>query len=449
MHRIAALTIAALLPATLVAQQRLEYEDYHLENGLHVILVEDHSVPIVTVDIWYNVGSANERPGRSGFAHLFEHMMFQGSANVGKAEHIQLVQRAGGTVNGTTNEDRTDYFQTLPANRLNLGLWLEADRMRSLAVTQENLDNQRNAVQEERRLRVDNQPYAPAFLESSTMLYDSTDCFAYAHTVIGSMEDLDAADLTDVQDFFAQYYSPANATLTLVGDFDPDNTRDLIQQYFGDIPSREQPAAAMCEWSVGTQPMTMVWEDALANLPAVIIAYRTPGHASREARALQMLNLILGSGETSRLNRRMVRDERTAAVAATQYASNRHGSPLAAVAIANQGIDPVILVTQIQESIADVRENGITEDELERAKNSFRSSNILGLQTTHAVAQRVQHYVHYHESLDEMHTDLDEYMSITTDDVLRAAQTYLIPENSLTITVVTKGTTDAPVPDTL
>jgi zinc protease len=162
-----------------------------------------------------------------------------------------------------------------------------------------------------------------------------------------------------------------------------------------------------------------------------------------------MLNLILGSGETSRLNRRMVRDERTAAVAATQYASNRHGSPLAAVAIANQGIDPVILVTQIQESIADVRENGITEDELERAKNSFRSSNILGLQTTHAVAQRVQHYVHYHESLDEMHTDLDEYMSITTDDVLRAAQTYLIPENSLTITVVTKGTTDAPVPDTL
>ncbi len=192
-----------VVPAVVVAQQaeagRIAFEQFTLPNGLRVIYSEDRSTPVVSVDVWYQVGSRNERAGRSGFAHLFEHMMFQGSAHVKKAEHFQLVQRAGGSLNGSTQEDRTNYFETIPSNRLNLALWLEADRMRSLAITQENFENQRETVKEERRLGVDNRPYAAAFSDGLAWPYDSTGCFAYAHTVIGSMDDLNAAKLPDVQ----------------------------------------------------------------------------------------------------------------------------------------------------------------------------------------------------------------------------------------------------------
>jgi predicted Zn-dependent peptidase len=187
---------------------RITFDTFSLANGLRVITSEDHSTPIVAVDLWYDVGSRNERPGRSGFAHLFEHMMFQGSANVEKAEHFQLVQRAGGSTNGSTQEDRTNYFEVLPSNRLNLALWLEADRMRSLAITDSNFHNQRETVKEERRLRVDNQPYGRAFTDGLTLPFDSATCFAYAHTVIGDMADLNAAQLSDVQAFFDTYYAP-------------------------------------------------------------------------------------------------------------------------------------------------------------------------------------------------------------------------------------------------
>lgn len=240
-----ALAAVAAVPA-LRAQQQYEYETYTLPNGLRVILSEDHSSAVVAINLWYDVGSRNERPGRSGFAHLFEHMMFQGSAHVDKGEHMQLVERAGGELNGTTNEDRTAYFETLPANRLNLGLWLEADRMRSLAITDENFENQRETVKEERRLRVDNQPYGRAFTDGMTLPYDSTRCFGYAHTVIGSMADLDAAQTTDVQAFFGLYYAPNNAILAVVGDFQPAAVKRLIEQYFGDIPSNEPPPTVEC-----------------------------------------------------------------------------------------------------------------------------------------------------------------------------------------------------------
>src|SRR5204863_93607 len=200
----------------------VSYVSFILPNGLRVLYSEDHSTPVVTVDLWYYTGARNERPGRSGFAHLFEHMMFQGSAHVKKSEHFQLVERAGRTLNGSTHDDYTNYYETIPSNRLNLALWLEADRMRSLAVTQENLENQRATVEEEKRLRVDNQPYAPTFRSVIVWPFDSATCFAYAHPTIGSMGDLDAAKLDDVQAYFSAYYAPNNATLVVVGDFRPD-----------------------------------------------------------------------------------------------------------------------------------------------------------------------------------------------------------------------------------
>src|ERR1700730_6831748 len=213
-------------------------EQFTLDNGLRVVLNEDHSVPVVSVAVYYDLGSRNEPEGRTGFAHLFEHMMFQGSENVPKAAHFQYISNAGGTMNGTTSSERTNYFETLPASQLPLALWLESDRMRSLSVTQENLDNQREAVKEEKRLRHANQPYVNGFLRLFEMCFRN---HANAHSTIGSMEDLDAATVEDIREFFRIYYAPNNAVLSVAGDFDQAETRALIEKYFATIPSQPQP----------------------------------------------------------------------------------------------------------------------------------------------------------------------------------------------------------------
>src|SRR5437667_2790845 len=263
-----AVGLVALAPAQLAAQAgRISYESFALPNGLRVVYSEDHSTPIVTVDLWYRVGSRNERPGRGGFAHLFEHMMFQGSAHVKKAEHFQLVERAGGAVNGSTAEDRTNFYEELPSNRLNLGLWLEADRMRSLAITDSNFINQREAVKEERRLRVDNQPYSGAIFEGMYALADSATCFSYAHSIIGSIADLNAARTADVKAFFDLYYAPNNATLTVVGDFQPEEAKALIREYFADIPRGQSPPPVTCEARFGAGAIRRDWPDSKAHLP--------------------------------------------------------------------------------------------------------------------------------------------------------------------------------------
>ncbi|HLB36739.1 MAG TPA: pitrilysin family protein [Gemmatimonadales bacterium] len=421
------------------AQTGLRYQVDSLPNGLRVILAEDHSTPVVSVNVWYDVGSRSEEVGRSGFAHLFEHMMFQGSRHVGKGQHFQLVERAGGDLNGTTNEDHTAYYQELPSNRLNLALWLEADRMRSLAITEENFENQRQAVKEERRLRVDNQPYAPALSEGITLLYDSTTCFAYAHSVIGSMADLDAAKVSDVQAFFDRYYAPSNATLTVVGDFDPAEARQLIRQYFGDLARGREPAPLSCGQQFGAGAGRRVWEDEHANLPAVIAAYRTPPHGDPDTPPLALLGTILGAGESSRLNRVLVRQARTALAAGTQSSSRLGPGFFMAFAVANQGIGPDTLEHELAAEVRRIIDEGVTAEELSKARNDFRASNIFGRQTTMQVAERLQHYAHMHESLEDMQTDLDRYLAVTEDDIRRVAGKYLVPANSFTIVVVPKA----------
>src|SRR2546430_2162538 len=318
-----------LLPGALSAQAgggdggRIAFEQFTLPNGLRVIYSEDHSTPIVSVDVWYAVGSRNERSGRSGFAHLFEHMMFQGSAHVKKAEHGQLVERAGGTNNGSTAEDRTEYFETVPSNRLNLALWLEADRMRSLAITEENFENQRQAVKEERRLRIDNQPYQGAFSDGVTWPFDSTSCFPYAHTVIGSMADLDSAKLADVQAFFDAYYAANNATIVVVGDFNPSELRRLVNEYFAGVPSHPQPDLTVrCNAPAAPGTRRREVHDAQANLEAVLRFYRIPEHRSPDTPALEGLNIILRQGESSPLNVAGVRGGKAAGAAAHMTPEN-------------------------------------------------------------------------------------------------------------------------------
>jgi zinc protease len=438
---------AVAAPAPLVGQAtpavappapagQITYETFTLPNGLRVIYSEDHSTPVVTVDVWYNTGSRNERPGRSGFAHLFEHMMFQGSAHVKKAEHFQLVQRAGGNLNGSTTEDRTNYWEVLPSNRLNLALWLEADRMRSLAITDSTFHNQREAVKEERRLRVDNQPYARAFSDGLTAPFDSASCFAYAHTVIGSMADLDAAKREDVQAFFDTYYAPNNATLVVVGDFHPAELRRLINLYYAAIPTHPAPAAVSCDWKIGSAPVRREVTDEHANLPAALRLYRIPPHDNPDTPALELLNIILGQGESSRLNVATVRRDKAAVGAQAVMVGDRRGPGVSVVlGIANQGVDVNHLDTLLAAQVDSIRAGSVTPEELTKAKNTFRAGFITGRETTLAKAEEIHHYDLFHHSLADMNTDLDRYLAVTADDIRRVAAKYLDPANVLVIIV--------------
>jgi predicted Zn-dependent peptidase len=436
------LLVLLLVPGSAVAQAgRIAFEQFTLPNGLHVIYSEDHSTPIVSVDLWYDVGSRNERPGRSGFAHLFEHMMFQGSANVKKSEHNQLLERAGGDFNGSTAEDRTNYYETVPSNRLNLALWLEADRMRSLAITAENFENQRQAVKEERRLRVDNQPYQGAFTDGLTWPFDSTSCFPYAHTVIGSMADLDAAKLPDVQAFFETYYAPNNATLVVVGDFNPAELRRLVNQYFAGIPSHAAPESPRCAAAAARGPVRREVHDAQANLDAVLRIYRVPEHRHTDTPALEILNIILGQGESSRLNVAVVRREKAAVATGAllnPFGSRNGPGVWVTYGIVNQGVASDRLDSLIAVQLDSVRANGITPAELEKAKNVLRAGFIANRETTMGKAEELQHYRTFHNSIDEINTDLDLLLAVTSDDVKRVANTYLAPAN-LTLLIVRAG----------
>src|SRR4029077_845896 len=343
------------------------------------------------------------RAGRSGFAHLFEHMMFEGSAHVKKSEHGQLVERAGGSYNGSTAEDRTNFYETVPSNRLNLALWLEADRMRSLAITEEKFENQRQAVKEERRLRVDNQPYAGAFTDGLTWPFDSTTCFPYAHTVIGSMADLDAAKLPDVQAFFDTYYAPNNATLVVVGDFSPGELRRLVNQYFAGVPSHASPEAPRCDARTAAKAQRRGGHDAHAELDLVMRLYRIPEHRSADTPALEVLNIILGQGESSRLNVSVVRRDKAAvgAGAVLNPDGSRTGpGVLAAYGIVNQGVSADRLDSLLSQQLDSIRATGITAAELDKAKNILRAGFIDNRETTFGKAEELHHYLTFHSTID-------------------------------------------------
>ena len=390
------------------------------------------------MNVWYNVGSRNEQPGRTGFAHLFEHMMFQGSANVPKGGHMSMVERAGGSMNGSTQDDRTNYFEVLPSNRYNLGLWLEADRMKSLAVTEANLVNQRETVKEERRLRLDNQPYVGALLKGITAPFDAKGCFAYGHELVGSMDDLNAASVADVQAFFNQYYAPNNATLTLVGDFDPAEARALVQQYFAAIPRAREPAPVTCQaaFHAGERRETVV--DQKVTLPALMQVYLVPEYRSPDHAALELLSTILGTGESSRMNRGIVRDAKAALglqVGLDVTGPHRGPSVLMALAIANQGVTPDSLDKLLTREIASVVADGVTEAELSKAKNSRRASEIFGQERALTTAEEIQRANMYLGSPDAVNTDLARYMRVTRDDIQRVAREYLRRDNSTVILI--------------
>lgn len=409
----------------------IQYEEHTLDNGLRVVLSEDHSVPMVAVNVWYHVGSANEEKGRSGFAHLFEHMMFQGSENVPKGDHMKFVSEAGGTMNGSTTPDRTNYWENLPSNRLNLGLWLEADRMRSLVVTKEKFENQRETVKEERRQGIDNQPYGEAFLVSDTLGYDG---WPYDHTVIGSMDDLDAAKVEDVQAFFNRYYCPANAVLVLVGDIEPKKAMEMVKQYFGAIPAGQRATFPTWNEAFNKGERRKVVDSPKANVPALFATYQIPPHAHADTPALEMLNSLLCDGESSRLHKRLVKDEE-AAFGAFGFVDGRVGaSEFRLIVASNAGVDIGVCEKLMDEEIEKIKNEGISAEELQKAKTKFKTDFISGRQTVMGKAESIHHYIRFHNDLSTINTDLDRYLSVTSQDIQRVAKQYLRSDNRTMVT---------------
>jgi len=414
----------------------LEIEDHTLGNGLRVVLNPDNAIPVVSVAVYYNVGSRNERDGRTGFAHLFEHMMFQGSENVPKAGHFQHVMKAGGTMNGTTSSERTNYYETLPASQLPLALWLESDRMKSLAVTQENLDNQREAVKEEKRLRYDNQPYGQIFDLINEMIYKN---FANSHSTIGSMEHLDDATVEDVQEFFRIYYAPNNAVLTLSGSFDPETAKGLIETYFGDIPSQPLPPALDVSEPPEVAATYKEWEDKLAPFPAFLIGWKIPQRRTPEFNALYLAGKVLYDGESSRLYQKLVKGEESV-IQLFGFTDERRGpSSIFIGAIPKPEEDLSKIRETIMNEIHDLSTHGPTAEEMEKIENQLLNDTVRMRQSSMSRAQQIAEYTLYDGDPTLINTELDELLAVTAEQIRMAAAHYLNTDNRALLDVVPAG----------
>ncbi|MGH9901250.1 MAG: M16 family metallopeptidase [Pyrinomonadaceae bacterium] len=412
---------------------RVSFEQYALGNGLRVVLSADHSVPVVAVAVYYDVGSRNEREGRTGFAHLFEHMMFQGSENVPKAAHFQYVFNSGGTMNGTTSSERTNYFETLPANQLPLALWLESDRMRSLKVTQENLDNQREAVKEEKRLTYDNRPYSNAFLRLNELIFTNP---ANAHSTIGSMEDLDDATIDDVREFFRVYYAPNNAVLTIVGDFDGREARSLVEKYFATIPPQAPPAPVDVSEPPGVAARGETYRDRFAQLPALMLGWKAPARRSEDFYALSLASDLLLDGDSSRLYQKMVKGDESVVGIQGGVGERRGPSSLYVFAIPKPGHDREQIQATIREEIGRLAAEGPTPEEMEKLRNGLLNDATRGRQSSLFRAQRLAEYTLYDGDPELFNTELERYLNVTAEEIKDAVSRYLLTDSFSVIEIV-------------
>lgn len=419
-------------------------QQFSLTNGLRVILCEDHAVPVVSAALYYDVGSRNEKIGRTGFAHLFEHMMFQGSENVPKAAHFQYIFNAGGTMNGTTSTERTNYYETLPASHLPLALWLESDRMRSLKVTQENLDNQRNAVQEEKRLRYDNQPYVNAFLRINELIFKNP---ANAHSTIGSMEDLDAATIEDVQEFFRIYYAPNNAVLTIVGDFESEEANALVRKYFDEIPSQPPPPPVDVGEPENVARSQEVYHDKLAPAPAFVLGWKIPPRRTLDFYALSLAADLIFEGDSSRLYQKLVKGDESVVSIQGGIDERRGPSALYIFALPKPGEEVAAIRDQIFDEIRALRTSGPSPAEMEKLQNSLCNDVVRGRQSTMYRAQRLAEYALYDGDPMLFDSELDHYLAITPEQIRSAVERYLDVENRVVLDIVPAALADDALPE--
>ncbi len=438
----AILALAGLLavePLALAANRpnKLDYTMTTLPNGLQVVFLEDHSTPIVTAEVWYHVGSKNEKPGRTGFAHLFEHMMFKGSKNVQPEGHPSWISSIGGQSNAYTTEDATVFWETTPAQYLPLVLWLEADRMASLRIDEEVFKTEREVVKEERRMRFDNQPYG----RLSEIIYDQAfTVHPYKHMTIGSMQDLEAASITDVREFFRTYYVPNNATLVLAGDFETKEALGLVAQYLGRVPKSDKPVPRDIPREPPQTKERRVTLEESWPLPAVVVAHHITYDGDPDSYPLHIASKVLSDGQSSRIYRKLVYEKGLALAAFGQANLIEDPNLFYAVAIVQPGHTPEETIAALIEELDRLRAEPISAAELQQAKNQFARDYIFSRESVKDKAEILGHAAVLHDDIKTADAEFDIFMNITVADVQRVARRYFTPENRLVLTILPRGT---------
>jgi zinc protease len=432
----AALVAWSGTPSASVRPPKLAYDISTLPNGLTVVLEEDHSTPIVHVQLWYHVGSKNEKPGRTGFAHLFEHLMFKGSKNVRAEEHTSLLSSIGGQSNAYTEEDATTFWETVPSQYLPLVLWLEADRMATLRIDKDTFVSEREVVKEERRMRMENQPYG----QLNEILYDQAFTnHPYKHPIIGSMADLEAASVEDVREFYQTYYVPENATIVLVGDFDTAQASTLVAQYLGRVPKAAHPVPRDIPKEPPQTKERRVTVQEPWPLPAVIVAYHVTSDGDRDSYPLHIAAKLLTDGESSRIYQKLVYEKQIAVAAFGQANLIEDPNLFYCTAIVGPGHTADEAAAALIAELDRLKDEPVTEHELQRTKNQFARDYILGRETNQGKALQLGHAVVIHNDITTADGEFDIFQNMTAADVQRVARTYFTPENRTVLTVLPSG----------
>jgi zinc protease len=420
------------------------WSQFKLDNGLRVVLSVDHSAPVVAVAVYYDVGSRNEVKGRTGFAHLFEHMMFQGSENVRKAEHFKYIESNGGVMNAATHADFTNYYELLPSNQLALALWLESDRMRTLKVTARNLTNQKEAVKEEKRLSYDNQAYWPALLKMDEMVFRN---WANAHSTIGSMQDLDAATVRDVGKFFSTYYAPNNAVLTIAGDIDVREAEALVRKYFSSIPRQTPPPAVDVSEPFEVAERKAVIDDVHAQMPALSIAWKIPARRSLDFYAIALLKSILCDGESARLYQKLVKERAMSLEVQGTLEARRGPGQVALLTIRKPEAKAEEVQRIIEAEVERIKTEGVDADELLKVKNQYRLDRFVSgsegeytsLQTPLGRALALAEFTMFDGDPSLINTELERYLSVTAEQIRDVARRYFVPANTAVLDIRAAG----------
>lgn len=419
-----------LITTGVFGQTQIKFDRFTLDNGLKVILHEDHTTPNVVISVLYHVGSKNEKPDRTGFAHFFEHLMFEGSENIARGEYDKYVSRAGGALNAYTSQDRTYYYEFLPSNYLELGLWLESERMKHASVDSKGIETQRAVVKEERKQRMDNQPYGTLMEQVFVRLFNN---HPYKWMPIGSMEHLDAASDEDYKQFYKDFYLPDNAVLTIAGDIDRNAARQLVEKYFATIPKSTKP---IYRPTIKEEPLNGPKRDTVydrVQLPALIIGHRTPAQGSTDYYAMEMLNTLLSNGNSSRIYRSLV-DEKQLAIQAGSFQFPLEDPGLGiSYGIANMGVELTDIEKAIIEQIEKVQNEPISDMELKKLQNQIENQFVSQLSSVEGIAENLAVYETHFGDASLINTEINRYLSVTKEDIQRVANLYFNEKNRLVL----------------
>lgn len=426
------LALPLLLMAASVSGQikPIEFVEYDMPNGLHVILHQDRSTPIVAVTVMYHVGSKNEDPERTGMAHFFEHLLFEGSENIKRGEFTRYIENAGGTLNANTTYDRTFYFEVLPSNQMELGLWLESERMLHAKVENIGIETQREVVKEEKRLRVDNQPYGTLLEETMKRAFT---VHPYGKTVIGSMDHLNAAKESEFIDFYKTFYVPDNAILSIAGDIDILLTKNMIEKYFSDIPRSKTaiPRPTQVEPARTAEVRDTIWGK--DQLPMIVQSYNIPAQGTPEYYAVDMLNKVLSEGNSSRLNRSVVEEKELALFCGAFSFGLEHPGVTLAFSLANMGVDPKQVEDAMNAEVERLKNELISEKEFEKLRNRIESDFVQSNSSVAGIAESLANYNMYFGDTNLINKEIDRYLAVTREDIREAARKYYTPQNRVVL----------------